>query len=703
LEAERKKHARMISFMRARYRFIGQLFEGWLERIKVREQFFMMGAAIVIGVLCGFGAVGFRYLVEFMHLVFWGDLHITPEILQHLPPWRLVVMPAVGGLLVGPMVYVMVKEARGHGVPEVMAAVALKDGLIQGRVALVKALSSAITIGSGGSAGPEGPIIQIGAAIGSKVGQVLRVTRKRLRTFVGCGAAAGLAATFNAPIAGSLFAVEVILGEFGMAKFSPIVISAVVATVISRKHLGGESVFNVPEYELASVWELGPYMVLGAMCGLVSILFMRVLYKMEDAFAAMDRAPNYLKPMLGGLMVGAMGWLLPQVYGDGEAIINLILHNQLAWGLLVVLLFAKMAATAFSLGSGGSGGVFAPSLFLGATAGGAMGHLVGMLMGDSAGDPGGYALVAMGGLVAGTTHAPITAILMIFEITNNYQIILPLMMVSIISILISSHFSRESIYTLKLMRQGIDLFRGQSLDVLKRFRVRELMQPGGPSIPADAHLDEIIEKVASAERTQFYVTDQGRLTGVIYLGELSKVLARREGLEQVLLAEDVAHAETPCCKPDDPLSRVLLTFEQAGLAELPVIEDNESRKWLGIIRYKEVVRLYNAEIMKRDTGDTMVSRLAHSGHMPKVKIVEGFSLIDWEPPPSWWGKTLGELNMPLKFNVRVMLVKKRAASAPSAEGQTILPVSPGKNYCVEEGDILILYGPDSDLDRIPTI
>ncbi len=673
----------------------------WLERVKMREQFFMMAVAIVIGVLCGFGAVGFRYLLEIMHLLFWGDAHVTPDILRRLPSWRVILMPALGGLIVGPIVYFLVREAKGHGVPEVMAAVALKDGVIRGRVAVAKALSSSVTIGSGGSAGPEGPIIQIGAAIGSKVGQIFRVSRKRLRTFVACGAAAGLAATFNAPIAGSLFAVEVILGQFGVAQFSPIVISAVIATVISRHYLGGEAVFMVPDYELVSMLELGPYLVLGLLCGLLSVVMIRGLYWTEDAFEGVKRVPNWVKPALGGLMLGAIGFLIPHVYGDGELIINMILRDQLVWWLLLLLVFAKLAATAFTLGSGGSGGVFAPSLFIGAAAGGAVGHLVGLLMGESAGAPGGYALVGMGGLVAGTIHAPITAIIMIFEITDSYQIILPLMLVCIMSILISTRFHRESIYTVKLIRQGIDIFRGQSLDVLKTFRVRNALHEDFEAIAPDTPVQHIIEQVMEGVRTQFYVVrEDGSLMGVILLGELSRVLTRREGLAQVLLAMDLAHEETPVCLSEETLSGALLKFEQSGMTELPVVEDEASRRLIGVLRYKEVIALYNSEIMKRDTTEGLATRMTLSDRMEKVKIVEGISMVEWEPPPNLWGQTLADIRLPSKYNVRVMLVKRRRESGGAHE---IVPVSPGHDYRIAEGDTLILYGPDSALEKVPQV
>jgi CIC family chloride channel protein len=482
-----------------------------------------------------------------------------------------------------------------------------------------------------------------------------------------------------------------------MASFSPIVISSVLATVVARHYLGGGPVFTVPEYELASIWEFGPYLLLGALCGLVSVLFIRTLYAAEDAFDRLERWPVWAKPVLGGLIVGALGLALPQVLGDGEHVINLALTNQLTWWVMALILFAKILATSCTLGSGGSGGVFAPSLFMGATAGGALGHGVGMLMGASAGEAGGYALVGMGGLVAGTTHAPITAILMIFEITNNYHIILPLMLVCIISITLSSRLHRESIYTLRLVRKGIDLFRGRSLDVLKPYRVGDALHRDVMTFRSDTSLREIQQTVDTVDHTYFYITDEGRLMGVIHLSELSRVMARQAGLEQVLLALDLAHEDSCVCKVSDPISVALVRFEQSGLTELPVVDDTDERKLLGVVRYVEVIGLYNREIIKQDTADTLAGHMHSAGRMEKVKIVEGVSMMEWDPPSSWCGMTLAEAHLPTRYGVRVMLVKKRVEG--DAES-TIAPISPGGEYRIEPGDTLLVYGPDPDLERL---
>ncbi|MGB6001883.1 MAG: chloride channel protein, partial [Thermoanaerobaculia bacterium] len=439
------------------------LFDVTLAKAKMAEHTFMVVLAVVIGSLGGLGAVGFRYLIKVVQRWAWGSWNFDLGVMiSHPWSWRILT-PAIGGLIIGPIVYFLAREAKGHGVPEVMEAVVLRSGFIRARLVVVKSITSAICIGTGGSVGREGPIVQIGSALGSSIGQWLRISGRRLRTLVGCGAAAGIAATFNAPLAGALFAVEVILGDFGVSQFSPIVISSVMATVVSRHFLGDFPAFVVPTYQMVSAWELLLYLALGLVAGVVALVFIRLLYGFEDLMESLPIRP-WLLPALGGFLVGALGLLYPQVLGVGYESINQALTGAYPLALLAALAFAKLVATSLTLGSGGSGGIFAPSLFLGAMVGGFLGELAHLSFPDITAASGAYALVGMGAVVAGTTHAPITAILIIFELTSDYKLIVPLMASCIIASLVSTRFSKESIYTMKLARRGADLFRGRDIN-----------------------------------------------------------------------------------------------------------------------------------------------------------------------------------------------------------------------------------------------
>ncbi|MEE8540449.1 MAG: chloride channel protein, partial [Desulfobacterales bacterium] len=494
----------MFTISKASFRNIGK-----------NEHTIMTALAVAVGLAGGFGAVGFRYLIDFFQSIAYGSHEELLAVIEFTPWYLRLLVPAGGGLIVGLLVYRFAREAKGHGVPEVMEAVALKSGVIRKRIVFVKALASAVCIGTGGSVGREGPIVQIGSAIGSSIGQLTKVSADRMKTLVGCGAAAGIAATFNAPIAGTMFALEVILGDFGIATFSPIVIASVMATAVSRHFLGDIPAFEVPAYELLSAWEFPLYAGLGLFCAIVGVAFTKILYKSEDLFDDF-KFPEYLKPVIGGLMLGGMGFLFPHILGVGYGGINLSLWQTLSWWVLLVLVFYKIIATSITIGSGGSGGIFAPSLFLGAMAGGFFGTVVHQLFPTITATPGAYSIVGMGAVVSATTHGPISAILILFEMTGDYKIILPLMTTCIISTLFAGQFLRDSIYTLKLSRRGTDIRAGKEVNVLKSIAVKDIMNAQVETIQEDMKLSALAEMISKSKFNSFPVVDRMRnLTGML--------------------------------------------------------------------------------------------------------------------------------------------------------------------------------------------
>jgi CIC family chloride channel protein len=679
-----------------RWRWKEQLASEWLDRAQMHEHLFSIGTAILIGVLCGLGAIAFRELIHLLGLAFWGEKEMSLGLLEAMPWPRRLLIPVVGGLLVAPIVYRWVREARGHGVPEVMTAVAVNKGIIRIRVAAAKALGSAITIASGGAAGREGPIIQIGSAIGSSIGQLLGVSARRMRTYVGCGAAAGIAATFNAPIAGALFSVEIILGEMGVSQFGPIVISSVVATVISRWHLGNTPVFHVPEYSMSGLAEMLPYAALGVLCAVVAVAFMKTLEFIEHVLGDNARIPDLLRPILGGLGLGVIGIWLPQVFADGYDTIDIALNTGAPWLLLLAWLVAKIVATSLTLGSGGSGGVFAPSLFLGAMAGGLVGQGVAALGGPAI-QPGAYALVGMGGVVAATTRAPITAMIIIFEITSDYEIILPLMTVCILSTVVHTRLSKESIYTMKLAKRGIELHEGRLLDLLKPLSVSTCLRKEVETAYPDTGVRDLVERMMSSEQHQFYIVrPEGGYVGLVTLSDLRGILLHRDALEPMLIAEDLTNEGVPVCHPEENLSDAMLKFERSGLPELPVV-DRASRGLLGELRYLDVVAMYNEQVTHEDAAEGVARRVT-SATSRKTRLVGEFSMAEWEPPPRFRGKSLAEASFPGRFGVRVILVKQPTADAHG--GERILPVMPDADYVIKDHDTLLVYGRESDLDRV---
>jgi len=567
-------------------------------RIRTNEHTTMAVLAVIVGLAAGFGAVGFRHLIDFFQSIAYGSSDELLEVVATIP-WNIKIwIPALGGLIVGPLVYFLAREAKGHGVPEVMEAVALKSGIIRKRVVVVKSLASAISISTGGSVGREGPIVQIGSAIGSTLGQALKVSPDRMRALVGCGAAAGIAATFNAPIAGSMFALEVILGDFGLATFSPIVISSVVATVVSRAYLGDTPAFIVPAYELVSAWELPMYLVLGVFCAVVGVTFIKTLYKVEDAFDSL-KFPEYLKAVLGGMLLGLLGLVFPQVLGVGYGAMDAALMQQIAWWLMLVLVIVKVFATSITIGSGGSGGIFAPSLFLGAMAGGFFGMAVHTLFPTVTASHGAYSIVGMGAVVAATTHGPLAAILILFEMTGDYKIILPLMFACIVGIITSSQLLKDSIYTLKLARRGIDIKEGKEVNILKSIQVREIMSQKVETIPEGWLLERMTDKISKSKFNSFPVLDSdNKLCGILSFNDYSDAIFD-EDLKHLVVAKDLATPTVVTVSTHDNLYAALEKISRKDFATLPVVSANDPGELVGIISRRDIIGAYDKAVLKK--------------------------------------------------------------------------------------------------------
>lgn len=416
--------------------------------------------AILVGILCGFAAFTFVWAINHLIEIFFPFAQLgapSPLVRGSV----IVLAPALGGLIVGPFVAVFARGEAGHGVSSIMRALIECGGVIHLNIAVVKTIASAVTLGSGGSAGREGPIVQIGAALGSAVGQAFRLRESHLRLLVICGASGGIAAIFNAPIAGVFYGAEVLLKEFEMRAISIIGLTALAATLTIRWLRGNQPAFAAPLYTPVSAWELGPYAVLGVLGGLVGVLFILGLYTTKDFFHAL-RLPGWVKPALGGLTIGVIGLLYPTTLLPYPAIfsatyvpIGAAVAGQLGLGLMVALLLGKLIATSLTLGSGGFGGVFGPSLFLGAMLGGAFGIVVNALLPGVTAPPGAYALIGMAAVLGAAEHAPMTGVMLAFEMAGDYQMIVPLMLTTVTACLIARLLLAESIDTLALARAGI--------------------------------------------------------------------------------------------------------------------------------------------------------------------------------------------------------------------------------------------------------
>ena len=583
---------------------------GWLQS----SPWGLVVLALAIGAGAGCGAVAFRYLILGFTLLFTGHRdyssagHAPYGYFHGLGFWFVVVTPIVGGLLYGPLIHRYAREARGHGVPEVMYAVSERGGRIRPQVAVVKSLASAVCIGSGGSVGREGPIVQIGSALGSTLGQWTRMPESRLRILVACGAAGGISATFNAPIAGVFFALELILRDFEADAFGVVVLSSFVADIIGRAAFGSHPFLTLPPFELHSPLEYPLYAGLGVVCAVVGIAFIRVLYGSEDVADRIWRGPEWLRPAAGGLLLGLLLLALPELYGVGYPQLEGAMRGRDVIGLLLLLLVGKMIATSVTIAIGGSGGVFAPSLFMGAMLGTAYGATIHHLApGFPAAPAGTYGLIGMGAVFAAAARAPITAVIIIFELTGDYRIILPLMLAIALAVGASRLLSHDTIYTLKLHRRGIDIDRSRAGSVMSLLRVADAMQTVPLYLAADTSASEAVGLLAETDSAAV-VDEEG-----VYVGAITA-----ERLEQAL-GEDELDARLEALADPAPPLRATQSIEDALTSllrsehGLPVVDEG-TNALVGWLTHTDVLHAYNARVSRGKRGGVVrsISSAAHS-------------------------------------------------------------------------------------------
>ncbi len=643
--------------------------------------------AVLVGLVAGFASILFKLMIQFFQNLFWRAESIISVVATQ--PWYLTILiPAAGALLISPLIYYGAREAKGHGVPEIMESLVFRGGRIRTKVVAIKALASSICIASGGSVGREGPIVQISSTIASSIGRLFRIQEKGLRTLVAAGAAAGIGATFNAPIAGALFAVEVLLGEFGIYSFSPIIVASVISTLTSRLVTGDFAAFTVPKYTLISVWEIGPYVLLGIVSGLVAILFIKVLYFFEDKFDDLRIHP-LIKPILGGILIGVIGLKFSHIFGVGYESINACLTNNLGYLLALVLVFAKILSTSLTLGSGGSGGIFAPSLFLGAMTGNFIGSLFHQAFPSSISSPGAFSLVGMGAVVAAATHAPITAIIIIFELTNDYKIILPLMLSCIIASFMTVGVHKESIYTMKLKRRGIIFSEGREVNILKSFAVKDFISHDYQLFINTERVGKIIDQAIGSKHHSFQIVDaENNHIGCFALNQLKNLLEEKDIVDSFVIAQDLAVTDIKL-DYEDNLEKAMKIFGRTDVAEIAVLQN---RKFAGVVKRKDVIEAYNHEIIKREAAAGLVQKMKFTTDMQSFDFGTGYKLMEIDAPLAFWNKSLKELDLKAFHRIDVLLIKRKYPP------QTI--TIPSGDEVIRKGDRLIIAGPEENISEI---
>ncbi len=644
------------------------------------------------GAATGLTAVAIAHLIAFLQRLFWGSGRDLLDAASERSWNYRILMLAAGGAVVGMIGYFFKVETRGAGTAGMIQALALRGGAISLLRTLPRVLAGVFTVSSGGSLGREGPMTQLGGALGSWLARRCQLSTQQVRVLTCSTAAAAIAAVYNAPIGGALFAMEVLIGSFALEIFGPVVVASVISTLIFRSSMGDLPRFVIPEalkegYRLVSGWELVGYLGLGVLGGIVSVLFVKALFWTEDLFAK-ARVPEPVRPAIGFALVGIIGCWYPHVFGNGYEPVNHALHESLDLQLLLILPLAKLVATGLTLGSGGAGGLFMPTLMIGAMLGGAFGFGMHHLWPDQTASHGAYALVGMGAVLAGTTFAPLTAIMMIFEQTDSYQIVLPLMFVCIISTVVARGFMSAPVHLQILKRRGVVLPKGPEAGIMQTLRVADVMHEDVDIVPAQAPFHVLAEMFLKTRHQNVYViNDQRQFLGVVSLHAIKDMFHRGEELKAII-AYDLVEEQFEFVTPPEKLADTMEKFWRQNSERLPVLADADSRKLVGWISKRDLIGIYSQEILNKPQLLARFTVPEEEGERSAyVALPPGFQVRTLVVPEHLAGRTLAELAPRSTYGVHVLQV----THADPASGREMVEL-PGPTSRLRADDRLVVIG-----------
>lgn len=644
------------------------------------EYLFIFLLAVLLGFVTGFAEVGLKLLIkEFSYLFFPGEgIGVLEQISNS--PWYLIIIIPTLGLVISRFINSFFKDrTHTHGIAKIIESILVNRGIIKPLVPIVKAINSAITIGVGGSVGPEGPAAYLGAGMGSGIGQLFRVNSQRVRTLVAAGAGAGIAAAFNAPIAGALFAVEIILMEFKFHQFSVIVIATVMATFVSRSLMGDFAEFQSITFTLKNGFEFIFFILLGVACGLVSWLFIQSLTRLEKFYRANKFFSSIYGTILSCVVIGVIGIFIPHTLGTGYDTIDLAISNKLIWYIALALVFIKIATTGLTLASGGTGGVFAPAILVGATLGMTIGTAFYWLFPSYSPPIGAMSIVGVAGLLAGTMHAPFTAIIVVFELTKNQDFILPTMITSIISVAITKKLVRESIYTFPIeFKNSLIKYRNES-NLLDNIFVGDYYKTDFTIIFENSKLSSVVESLIKDKNRYIVVFDlNNRFYGIITIEIIKEILLDEEILKDLVIAGDIASLNIPAVKVNQSIKKVLELVNKYSIDVLPVF--SEENRFLGIIDRTTVDEVYADELSKMNMSVSLASNVTSTLSENYVYLSNDVILTEIEVPEKFIGKTIKELDIRNQYSVEIIMIKK-------SNNEQIIT---NPNYSLQKNDKLIL-------------
>jgi len=653
-------------------------------------QFLLLAAAV--GVVGALGAIGFRALsIRLTQLLLDAEDIVAGA--ESLPLLLRIFLPAAGALVGGLLARAFVAGTGPTGISQLIEVVHLGRRAVRLRPSVGRAAASLAVISTGGSEGREGTIIQMGAAFASALSRLVKVSPERARILTACGMAAGVAGAYNTPIAATLFVLEVVVGSFSMTLFGPAVVSAVISTVLVRFLLGDEPVYLVAPFRLESALEFLPFAVIGLAAGGASALFTRALRASKKLFSSF-RLPLPVAMAIGGAIVGVIGILRPEVWGSGFAGTNRILRGNPTLLVLAALFVGKIAATSATIGSGGVGGVFTPALMIGAALGGVVAKLTQAALPVFEAPVGGYALLGMGGLLAGVTRAPLLAIIMIFELTQNTAVLLPMMAVSVLAVLSARAVQKESHYVESLRSAGIVWEKTAEAAGLSSLKVSDIMREDVKLAPRTLPLPEIVNAFLHTRSLYLYVGDEeGRLLGVVDLHDIKESLPERE-ISSVVIAEDLL-SEIPFVTPSEPLTSVNEKLWFRDLGQLPVVDSAENRRFLGIVTRRDLLGAFDREVLQRNRLVARVRTFREGGSdLDYFELPEKHQLVQVDVPPAIEGRTVAESGLRTRYGVSVLAVKR--LTREGLERRFV----PGPGDRFQHGDVLIVLGTDESVARL---
>jgi chloride channel protein, CIC family len=683
-----------------KFRAIRSFFHKKVVALSVPDYTIFTIFAVITGIAAGLSAVFFHESIMFFNQLFFEQ---TTGGLFFLGTAAVILLPAIGMFIQAIMIKAAPKTSKKKGVSEVIKAVAIRGGYIPLKTTIFHFIAPVISIGSGNTVGPEGPAAQIGGGVASRIGFLAGLSDSRRRIFTAAGAGAAIAAIFNTPLGGVFFALEIVLlNDFQAPTFSALILASVTASAISRIFLGNESMFLFSVPEIGSYSLLYLYAILGLLAGVVSILFIRYSSAVEHFFRTriLNRSiPQWIIMVAVGLLMGISGFFYKEIFGIGYVAINEILAGAITWKIILVLLVLKFILVPLIIHSGGFGGLFAPSLFIGACFGYLFAITVNSIWGLNL-DTTTFVLVSMGAMLGGINTIPISAIMIIFEMTKEYSFILPLMLAVIVSTTMVQIILRGSIHVKHLAEQGFEIKEGREANLLKSIKVSEAKLDDIELILDNTPLPELIGKVMESPHHTFYtVNNDGIITGTITETELRPIITEYDHLKDVLVAKDIANPEVITVNLENDLDYVLNLFGKWNLDQFPVLDPENQDKVVGAISRQKVISIYNRESLKINLANGLSKELKTIQQTTSAPVATGYSIAELSVPSKFIGKSLVDLKIRNKFGLEVLMIKRQKDFLTDINSEPEI-VTPDADYRLKKTDTMVVFGKDEKIEEL---